>query len=164
MSSPKWYKFLLSLLPLIAPPPSVTIDGPATITAGQTVVLVCNVSRDVMVTWSRNDGRPLPNTPDGNVLHIPMPGVEDGGVYRCTAEGVVATFNLVVMEPPTTSEKPMYDVTCSSCMSPRSKTIMHCSVSKCERVLTLQLHWWVWLTVGWSRNTCNGVIGCNVQQ
>ena len=81
------------------------------------MVLVCNVSRDVMVTWSRDDGRPLPSTPDGNVLRIEMPGVGDGGVYRCEAEGVVARFNLVVMEPPTTSEKPMYDVTCSSCMS-----------------------------------------------
>ena len=63
-----------------------------------------------MVTWSRNDGRPLPNMPDGSVLRIPMPVVEDGGVYQCSAEGVVATFNLVVMEPPTTSEKPMYDM------------------------------------------------------
>ena len=82
------------------------------------MVLVCNASRDVMVTWSRDNGRPLPSTPDGSVLRIPMPGVEDGGVYRCSAEGVVATFNLVVVEePPTASEKPMYDVTCSSCMS-----------------------------------------------
>ena len=61
-----------------------------------------------MVMWSRDDGRPLPNTPDGNVLRIEMPQAEDGGVYRCSAEGVVAMFNLVVMEPPTpvTSEGP----------------------------------------------------------
>ena len=66
-----------------------------------------------MVTWSRDDGRPLPSTPDGSVLRIPMPAVEDGGVYRCSAEGVVATFNLVVMDPgsPTTltSEGPVHE-------------------------------------------------------
>ena len=98
----------------------VHIDGPSTIIAGQTVVLICNVSHDVMVTWSRNDGRPLPSTPAGNVLHIEMPQAEDGGVYQCSAGGVVAMFNLVVVEPPTTtSEEPAYDVimTCSSCMS-----------------------------------------------
>ena len=77
------------------------IDGPSTITAGQTVVLICNVSHDVMVTWSREDGRPLPNTPDGNMLHIEMPQVEDGGVYQCSADGLVAMFILVVMEHPT---------------------------------------------------------------
>ena len=99
------------LPPLTAPPPSVTINGPSTIPAGQTVVLVCNVSRDVIVTWSRDDGRPLPNAPDGNVLHIEMPQAEDGGVYRCSAGGVVAMFNLVVMEPPTTaSEEAACDV------------------------------------------------------
>ena len=86
------------------------------------VVLICNVSRDVMVIWSRDDGRPLPNMRDGNVLRIEMPGLEDGGVYRCSAEGVIGTFNLVVVEePPTASEKPMYDVVC---MSPRSKTVV----------------------------------------
>ena len=75
------------------------------------MVLVCNVSRDVMVTWSRDNGRPLPNTPDGNVLRIEMPQAEDGGVYRCSAEGVVAMFNLVVIEPPTTaSEEAVRDV------------------------------------------------------
>ena len=58
-----------------------------------------------MVTWSRDDGRPLPNTPDGNVLRIEMPQAEDGGVYRCSAEGVVAMFNLVVMEQPTTASE-----------------------------------------------------------
>ena len=81
------------------------------------MVLVCNVSRDVMVTWSRDDGRPLPNPPNGNVLHIEMSRVEDGGVYQCSAEGVIAMFNLVVMEPPSASEEPTCDVimTCSSC-------------------------------------------------
>ena len=68
-------------------------------------MLVCNVSHDVMVTWSRDDGRPLPNIPDGNMLRIEMPQAEDGGVYRCSAEGVVAMFNLVVMEPPTTASE-----------------------------------------------------------
>ena len=65
-----------------------------------------------MVTWSRGDGRPLPNTPDGNVLRIEMLMVEDGGVYQCSAEGAVAMFNLVVMEqtPPVTSEGPVYEV------------------------------------------------------
>ena len=107
---------IINFLPLspslTATPPSVTIDGPSTIPAGQTVVLVCNVSRDVIVTWSRDDGRPLPNTPDGNMLRIEMPQVEDGGVYRCSAEGVVAMFNLVVMESPTTvtSEGPVHEV------------------------------------------------------
>ena len=64
-----------------------------------------------MVTWSRDDGRPLPSTPDGNVLRIEMLRVENGGVYRCMAEGVVATFNLVVMELPTTvaSEGPVHE-------------------------------------------------------
>ena len=75
------------------------------------MVLVCNVSRDLMVTWSRNDGRPLPNTPDGNMLRIEMFRAEDGGVYRCSAEGVVATFTIVVVEPPTTaSEEAVCDV------------------------------------------------------
>ena len=69
------------------------------------MVLVCNVSRDVMVMWSRDGGRPLPNIPDGNVLRIEMPQAEDGGVYRCSAEGVVAMFNLVVMEQPTTASE-----------------------------------------------------------
>ena len=73
-------------------------------------MLVCNVSRDVMVTWSRDNGRPFPNTPDGNMLRIEMPQAEDGGVYRCSAEGVVAMFNLVVMELPPSSEEPVYDV------------------------------------------------------
>ena len=101
--------FLPSLPSLIAP--AVHIDGPSNITAGQTVVLVCNTSQNLIVTWSREDGRPLPNTPDGNVLRIEMPGVEDGGVYRCMAEGVVATLNLVVVDgPPTASEKLTYDV------------------------------------------------------
>ena len=64
-----------------------------------------------MVTWSRDDGRPLPNTPDRNVLRIEMPQAEDGGLYRCSAEGVVATFNLVVVElPTTTSEEAVCDV------------------------------------------------------
>ena len=58
-----------------------------------------------MVTWSRDDGRPLPDTPDGNVLRIEMPTVEDGGVYRCSAHGVVATFNLVVVEEPATASE-----------------------------------------------------------
>ena len=101
----------------------VHIDGPATITAGQTVVLVCNVSRDVMVTWSRDDGRPLPNIPAGNVLRIEMPQAEDGGVYRCSAGGVVAMFNLVVVEPPTTaSEEPAYDVI----MTAHAVHVCHC--------------------------------------
>ena len=120
-----------TLPPLTAPPPSVSIDGPSTILAGQTVVLVCNVSRDVMVTWSREDGRPLPNTPDGNVLRITMPAVEDGGVYRCSVEGVVATFNLIVVEePPIASEKPMYTslVHVHVCHHETSKTITHCIV------------------------------------
>jgi len=34
------------------------------------MVLVCNTSQNLMVTWSRDDGHPLPNTPDGNVLRI----------------------------------------------------------------------------------------------
>ena len=65
-----------------------------------------------MVTWSRNDGRPLRNTPDGNVLRIETPEAEDSGVYQCSAEGVVAMFNLVVMEPPPTdtSEGPVHEV------------------------------------------------------
>ena len=58
-----------------------------------------------MVTWSRDGGRPLPNIPDGNVLRIEMPQAKDGGVYRCSAEGVVAMFNLVVMEQPTTASE-----------------------------------------------------------
>ena len=58
-----------------------------------------------MVTWSRDDGRPLPNAPDGDMLRIEMPQAEDGGVYRCSAEGVVAMFNLVVMEQPTTASE-----------------------------------------------------------
>ena len=62
-----------------------------------------------MVTWFRDGGRPLPNIPDGNVLRIQMPQAKDGGVYRCSAEGVVAMFNLVVMEQPTTaSEEAVY--------------------------------------------------------
>ena len=76
-----------------------------------------------MVTWSRNDGRPLPNTPDGNVLRIEMPQAEDGGVYQCSAEGVVAMFNLVVVEPPTTaSEEPAYDVI----MTAHAVHVCHC--------------------------------------
>ena len=63
-----------------------------------------------MVTWSRDNGRPLPNTPDGNVLRIEMLQAEDGGVYQCSAEGVVAMFNLVVMEPPTTASEELASV------------------------------------------------------
>ena len=95
--------FLPSLPSLIAP--AVHIDGPSNITAGQTVVLVCNTSQNLMVTWSRDNDRPLPDTPDGNVLRIEMPAVEDGGVYRCSAHGVVATFNLVVVEEPATASE-----------------------------------------------------------
>ena len=44
-------------------------------------------------------------------------------MYRCSAEGVVAMFNLVVMEPLTTaSEEPAYDVI----MTAHAVYICHC--------------------------------------
>ena len=45
------------------------------------------------------------------MLRIETLGMKDGGVYRCSAEGVVAMFTLVVVEPPTTAnEEPVCDV------------------------------------------------------
>ena len=112
------------------------------------MVLVCNTSQNLIVTWSREDGRPLPNTPDGNVLRIEMPGVEDGGVYRCSADDMVATFNLVVVErPPTASEKLTYDVL-------MTVLVVHACHCEAQYHLTPSCNWFLIFHCTKSLRTC----------
>ena len=85
----------------------LTIDGPSSgmTVVGQEVLLTCCAHPGVRVTWSRQDGQPLPVTSEGNVLRIPNSQLVDSGVYICEAGHVTASFSLQVVEPTTEGEE-----------------------------------------------------------
>lgn len=85
----------------------LTIDGPSSgmVVVGEDVLLTCCALPGVGVAWSRQDGKPLPATSEGNLLHIPNPQLVDSGVYICEVGHVTASFSLQVVEPTTLSEE-----------------------------------------------------------